>query len=226
MTPTQLPLELPHRIALEREDFLVADANAAAVALVDRWPDWPAHVGMVIGPKGSGKSHLGEVWRQESKADKIAAGDLDQADIPALASASAVLVEDVETLSGDGERQLFHLFNLLKEEQGSLLLTSTLGPAELPVRLPDLASRLGTAITAEMGPPDDQLLLSVLLKLFHDRQLVVPDAVLRYLATHMDRSFLAAQELVAALDRAALAGKRPITVPLASRVLSELAGLS
>ena len=38
--PRQLPLDLGHRSGQSREDLVVSPANAAAVALVERWPDW------------------------------------------------------------------------------------------------------------------------------------------------------------------------------------------
>ena len=219
MTPAQLPLDLPHRAAVGREDFLVAEANKAAVALVDRWPDWPTPAAMLIGPPGAGKSHLGAVWKTASGAVALAVSDLDEARVPALCAAKAVLLEDVEGLLPEGETALFHLMNLIKEEGGHLLMTSKVGPAELDIHLPDLSSRLRAVVTAELGTPDDELLRAVLEKLFQDRQLLAPEPALRYLATHMDRSIEAARKLVAAIDQAALADKRRITVPLVAEVL-------
>lgn len=222
MTVAQLPLDLPHRIALGREDFLVGAANQVAVALVDRWPDWPSPVAMLIGPEGSGKTHLAEVWRTAAGAISISAADLANASLPDLVATRAIVVEDVDELPHEAETDLFHLINMVKEEQGHLLLTSKVSPAKLTVKLADLASRLRAAVTAELGMPDDSLLAAVLQKLFQDRQLPVPEATLRYMAMHMDRSIAGAQTLVAAIDRAALAGKRRITVPFVAEVLRQL----
>ena len=222
MTVAQLPLDLPHRTALGREDFLVGTANQVAVALVDSWPDWPTPVAMLVGPKGSGKTHLAEVWRTAAGAISINAAELAKANLPDLVATRAVVVEDVDELPQEAETNLFHLINMVKEEQGHLLLTSKVGPAKLTVKLADLASRLRAAVTAELGMPDDSLLAAVLQKLFQDRQLPVPEATLRYMAMHMDRSIAGAQTLVAAIDRAALAGKRRITVPFVAEVLRQL----
>ena len=60
----QLVLDLPLRAALGRDDFLVTPSNAAAVAMIDRYPDWPHHGVVLVGDGGSGKTHLLEVWRQ------------------------------------------------------------------------------------------------------------------------------------------------------------------
>ncbi len=221
MTPSQLPLDLPHRVAFERDDFLVADANRAAVALVDQWPHWTTPAVMLVGPAGAGKSHLGAVWKAASNAQSLTAKELTEARVPALCESKAVLLEDVDQLPVAREAALFHFLNLAREEGVSLLMTSKVSPANLTISLPDLASRLKAVVTAEIGMPDDQLLRAVLEKLFQDRQLTAPEQALRYLATHMDRSIEAAGKIVAAVDQAALAGKRRITVPLVAEVLRQ-----
>ena len=75
--PRQLILDLAHRQALGAEDFLVSRSNAAAVELIDRWPDWPHPASLVIGTQGSGKTHLAHVWQLRSSAGLIAASGSD-----------------------------------------------------------------------------------------------------------------------------------------------------
>ena len=218
----QLVFELGHRVARGREDFLVAASNEAAVAMIDAWPNWPGPVMALSGPQGSGKSHLAEVWREMSGAERFDASVLESADVPALVAHATLLIEDIAALSDAAERNLFHLLNLAKEEGAFLLLTSREAPARLPIRLPDLASRLNALPHAELGTPDDMLLAGVLVKLFDDRQLRVGEPLIAYLAARIERSIAIARDVVAALDQASLSGKRPITVPLATRVLTEM----
>jgi chromosomal replication initiation ATPase DnaA len=220
--PRQLVFELGHRTASGREDFLVAPSNEAAVRLIDAWPRWPSPAVAISGPAGSGKTHLAEVWRAASDAFVIEAQSLAEADIPALVAARALVVENLGTLTDAGERALFHLLNLAKEEGAFLLVTSREPPAYLPTRLPDLASRLKALPHGELGTPDDALLSGVLVKLFDDRQLRVAEPLIVYLASRIERSISQGREIVAALDRASLSGKRPITVPLAAEVLRDL----
>jgi len=216
--PSQLTLGLPHRPALGRDDFLVAGSNADAVAWLDRWPDWPATALALHGPMASGKTHLAQVWRHRSGAVEA----LGRFDPLALAAAGAVVL-DLDAAPGPAEeRPLLHLYNLLAERRGHLLLVGREPPARWPVQLPDLSSRLSTAPAVALLPPDDELRAAVMVKLFADRQLRVDADVVGYLVQRLDRSFAAIGAAVAALDEAALAERRPITVPLARAVLARL----
>ncbi len=217
----QLALDLGHRPAYGREDFLVAPSNAEAVLWLDRWPDWPAPALTVHGPAGCGKSHLAQVWRRHADALELPPQGLAVAALgERLGAARAAIVEDADR--GVEEEALLHLYNMLAERRGHLLLTAREPPARWHLRLADLASRLLAAPAVAVAPPDDALLSAVLVKLFADRQLRVGAELIAYLVSRMERSFAAAARLVAALDGAALAAGRPVTVPLARAVLERL----
>jgi chromosomal replication initiation ATPase DnaA len=217
----QLVFDLPHRPALEREDFLVSRSNAEAVAFIDSWPSWPSYALALVGPPGSGKTHLAEVWRRTSNAARLAAEALSEASVPSLLSSGALVVEDAPGTQLN-ERALFHLLNLAREQHASLLLTSTETPAAWNPRLPDLASRLKALPVAALGLPDDDLLRGVLVKLFSDRQIAVDEAVISYLLARIPRALAAARALVAEIDRRALEEKAEVTRNFVARVLAGL----
>ena len=213
----QRTFEWRARPALGRDDFLVAPCNEAAVAWIDRWPDWPGPALAIHGPPGAGKSHLAEVWRRRSGARTVDASHLAGA-VPGAGGAPAALV--VEGLGGPiDERVLLHLYNGVAERGGHLLLTAAAPPARWPLALPDLASRLRLAPVAALGAPDDALLGALMLKLFADRQVAVAPEVPAYVVPRIERTFEAVAALVERLDRAALAAGRAVTVPLARTVL-------
>lgn len=218
--PEQLGFDLPGIPALARADFLVAPSNAVAVAMIENWHDWNGRKLVLCGPQGAGKTHLTHVWAAMSGARIISANELDNTDVPAL-SQSHVAVEDVPLVAGNMAAQtaLFHLHNLVLAEGNALLLTGVGEPGRWGSDLPDLASRLIGAQTVTLDPPDDALLAAILAKLFSDRQITPKPDVIPFLTRRMDRSFVAAMEVVAALDAASLAQKRPVTRALASSVL-------
>ncbi len=219
-TAKQIPLDLPHRPAMGRDDFLVADSNRAAVEVIDRWPDWQGPAVFLVGPEGSGKSHLGQVWRASSKAREADISEVSFESIPHLLGSGALLLEDADEDRLD-ETAMFHLLNLVREQSHHVLITSRTRPAHWSVALPDLRSRLRAAPVAALDEPDDALLKAVLAKLFRDRQLDVAENVLDFLVVRMERSLGAAGELVESLDKAALAEKAAVTRTFVSKVLAE-----
>lgn len=220
----QLPLDLPYRPSFAEEDFLAAPSNAQALALLRLWPDWPHKLLLLIGPEGAGKSHLGAVWARRSGARMICAVDLDIENLPDLAASPALLVEDADR-PPLREKELFHLVNLAVERGVFLLLTARKSPDAWGLKTKDLLSRLRRAPAVAIAQPDDEFLRAILVKLFHDRQIKVDANLIDYLVPRIERSFGAAQTIVSALDREALARGRAVTRPLAAELLGAEPGV-
>jgi chromosomal replication initiation ATPase DnaA len=216
--PRQLALALGHSESFAREDFLEGPSNAAALALVESWPDWPDRAALLIGPEGAGKSHLAAIWAELAGARTTSGRALGGADLPAALATGALVVEDLAAGRFD-ERALFHLLNLVREERASLLLTARTAPGHWLVQLPDLASRLKAIPAVVLSAPDDALLRAVMVKLFADRQLAVDEGLLSLVLTRIERSVAAARRAVADLDREAMRRQRPLTRALAAEVL-------
>ena len=217
--PRQLALALPHSESLSRDDFLEGPANVDALALIDRWPDWPNRIMLLVGPEGCGKSHLASIWAEQAGARSTTALALTAGAVPGALATGALVVEDVNASSFD-ERALFHLINLAREDEAFVLLTARQSPAD-SVELRDLRSRLRAVPVVTLLPPDDQLFRAVIVKLCADRQMSVDETLVGYLATRIDRSFAAARRAVERLDTEALRLGRPVTRALAAELLRD-----
>ena len=216
--PRQLALALPHAESLARDNFLEGPANAAGLALVDAWPEWPSRTMLVVGPEGSGKSHLAAIWAEQAGARSTTAHLLTTDNLPGALATGTLVVEDLRARQFD-ERALFHLLNLVREEGAYVLITARTPPSAFDVELRDLRSRLRALPVVSLEEPDDQLFRALIVKYCADRQMAVDEAVVSYLASRIERSFAAARQAVALLDIEALRQGRPVTRALAAELL-------
>src|SRR6202453_1351890 len=224
VTPSsrQLTLDWPHETSWARDDFLIAPENAGALRTLDAWPRWPSPVQLLVGPEGSGKSHLGAIWARLAQASAVSGERLADVELLELARGPALLIEDADQI-GPEEAALFHLLNLAREHGASALITARLAPDLWGLKTPDLLSRLRLAPMLTLGEPSPELSRAVLVKLFSDRQLIVDASVIAYIALRIERSLDAARAIVAALDREALARGQRVTRAMVAELLSDAA---
>ena len=201
--PSQIPIAFPVRESFSREDFMPAPCNLEALAWIDRWPDWNYPALIVYGANGCGKSHMLALWQSK-------VGD------------SHIAIDNAETIFGDdaAERDLFHRFNIAKENGTSILLTMEHPVSHYDIALADLSSRLRAAPSIEIQSPDDIALQGVFLKLCHDRQLKITPDIIAYIMPRIERRYAAVRELVEKIDAASLSEKRAVTVPLVRTFLN------
>jgi chromosomal replication initiation ATPase DnaA len=216
--PRQLAFALPHAESFTRDDFLEGPANAAGLALIDSWPDWPNRIMLLVGPEGSGKSHLAAIWAEQAGARAISAHALTATAVPGALATGALVVEDLKSSDVD-ERALFHLLNLAREDGAFVLITARTAPAAFAIELRDLRSRLRALPTVSLLPPDDHLFRALIVKFCADRQLAIDETVVGYLINRIERSYAAVRRAVELLDAEALRLGRPVTRALAAEVL-------
>ena len=216
--PRQLAFALPHAESFTRDDFLEGPANAAGLALIDSWPDWPNRIMLLVGPEGCGKSHLAAIWAEQAGARAISAHALTATAVPGALATGALALEDLRSSDVD-ERALFHLLNLAREDGAFVLITARTAPAAFAIELRDLRSRLRALPTVSLLPPDDQLFRALIVKFCADRQLAIDETVVGYLTNRIERSYAAARRAVELLDAEALRLGRPVSRALAAEVL-------
>ena len=217
----QLRLELRRPIPFRRKDFIISPSNAEAVRVLDGWRQWHAGCLALVGPEGSGKSHLARTWAKEAGAKVICGKTQTDVDLAAL-DQRPVLFEDADRAQHD--ELLFHLINMAGQTGGALLLTARTAPSVWPATLPDLRSRLNAMAVAELPAPDDVILEGVLRKLFRERNIEPADDLIAYLMRRIERSGPAARAIVDKLDEAAAEGEQRAVSRTLARQFLEIDG--
>ncbi len=221
--PRQLTLDWPHPPSFAPEDFLPARSNREAFEAIARWPDWAGPMLLLVGPEGSGKSHLSALWAEKAGATVVQASSLGDGEFMTGVESPAILIEDADRV-GAAEERLFHIVNAALQNQSWTLITARAAPDAWNLQTPDLLSRLRLAPMVRLGSPDLELTEAVLFKLFSDRQLTVEPRVVAFIALRIERSLAAARQIVAALDQEALAQGRRVTRAMAAEFLREAPG--
>lgn len=201
------------------ETLVVTGANREAALLLANWRDWPGGALALVGPPGSGKTHLALAWALETGAVSLAAAAPPEEAIRAFeAGAGRVVVDDADAPHDD--LTLTRLLDLARSRAGAVLLVGARPPGQWPAALPDLRSRLAALPAAYLGEPDRALLGIVLRRLCRERFIELGQDGLDYLVENMGQSFAAAHAVAEALDGLVVRGRKPVTAALARRALA------
>lgn len=192
----QIPLDLSPQPRHLFSNLLISGSNAAAVKTLKAWPDWPSPILLLMGPQGSGKTHMGQAWAAETKG---------------------VFVDNAASVN---EAELFNIMNqALNGEVKGLLLADRMLPSEWDIKLPDLVSRLKNTPRIMVEEPDDDILEPIIRRLFEDQGRVVSQDLIAYLLKYHERSVVAQREIVMALEAAAQGQKVDLTKAFAAKFL-------
>ena len=176
----------PHSSAEPR--IIVGNANADAIAALRRAGTWPYGAAVLTGPPRAGKSLLARWF----------GGD-------GTGRAWGEAIDDAHLWPED---ELFHRWNRA-QESGTPLLIIDGSVAAWRIALPDLASRLGSALHLAIGTPDDAMLGELLAAHAEARGFALDDAALAYLVPRCERSHMGAERLIVTIDRLSLERLQP-----------------
>ena len=90
----------------------------------------------------------------------------------------------------------------------------------LQLFLQDLLSRIKTFHTLRIDLPDDDLIINLMIKLLHDKQIIIKNKeIFHYILKRIERSYEDIFLLIENIDKLSLEKKRELTIPLIKKLL-------
>ena len=224
----QLSLNLKKKGIYEEDDFLVSSSNKEAYKLVNSWPEWRSRKIIIFGDSGTGKTHLSKIWQKNTSAIILNLNQLKKIKFESFFKKKNIFI--IENISdffdkinkkekNNLEKQLLHFYNLIEEKKGYLLLTSLIAPKLWKISLPDLKSRILSSIAVKIKKPNDQLLSSVLVKLFVDKQILIDKKIIKFIVYRSERSFANLENIVNKIDKQSLITKKKININFVKKLI-------
>ncbi|MCH2540962.1 MAG: DnaA/Hda family protein [Alphaproteobacteria bacterium] len=224
----QLSLNLKKKGIYEKDDFLVSSSNKEAYKLVNSWPEWRSRKIIIFGDSGTGKTHLSKIWQKNTSAIILNLNQLKKIKFESFFKKKNIFI--IENISdffdkinnkekNNLEKQLLHFYNLIEEKKGYLLLTSLIAPKLWKISLPDLKSRILSSIAVKIKKPNDQLLSSVLVKLFVDKQILIDKKIIKFIVYRSERSFANLENIVNKIDKQSLITKKKININFVKKLI-------
>jgi DnaA family protein len=230
----QLALNLKLRDASSFDNFLAArnreaveSVRAAIAAAADPTAGKLAAV-FLWGEPGSGKTHLLEAACRAAQAGGLSPVYVSLAEarhlpvdlLEGMEQAVLVTLDDVQCIAGDPawEAAIFGLYERQRAQGGALLAAASANPANLGLRLPDLATRLGADLVYQLHLLGDDDKVTALCRRAGSRGMQLTPEVARYVLAHYPRDLHALFQLLERIDQASLAAQRRITIPFVRSV--------
>ncbi len=217
----QFSLNLQNKLIHEKNNFLVSKCNKKAFDLIERWPNWESRKLIIIGQKGSGKTHLSNIWKKKSNAFFLNINDFkSQSYEKIFENNKHYVIEDITSSLTklnkkekiELEKLLLHFYNLIEEKKGYVILTDNVFPKFWDINLPDLKSRILSSLSVFIDQPDDELLSLLIVKLFADKQILIDKKIIKFIVNRAERSFANLQSIVEMIDKKSLSTKKKLNL--------------
>ena len=203
--------KIPSKLNLE--NFHVTASNTNAYKYVISKNDIIKQT-ILFGPKKSGKTHLGLIWKKNNNA--ISFDNKNYENI--LQNKRNIFIDDF--FNDLNEEILFHIINHCKNNNLKLLLTSVKLLNEHDFKFLDLSSRLKSFHILNINLPDDELIINLLIKLLSDKQIIIHNSeIFSFILKRINRTYENIYWLVEKIDKLSLEKKRELTIPLIKELL-------
>lgn len=219
----QLQLPVSWHLSYRADEYVVSECNRYAFDWLEKWPfQIQENFACIVGEKGSGKSHLAEIWAQRVNAEVISVhnGFFDKwFDISSnINNKKYFVLDDADTI--DDDILLFYVYNTIKEHNIYLLLTAKTPPIQWDIKLADVRSRLLTINVVDIHKPDEEVVFGIIKQMLKQRGFeTLPETIINYIGNNVERSYESINYWINKID-SSLPQKSKLTLSFVKTILS------
>ena len=216
----QLVFKFPFKTKYYEQDFYVSSNNFSAYKLIEGWPNWPGKWVNIIGPTGSGKTHLSKILEKKIKKLKVIdETNVNEKIISELRNFDCLIIDNFKNKIED--KLLYSILNQSKQLENFIVINSKLQLNKFEIKLKDLKSRFNSFIFIGIDLPTDDLLQVIISKSFSDKQINLNPKVSEYIVKNVDRSYEKMFKFLSDLDELSLSSGKSININLIKKVLNQ-----
>ncbi len=217
---SQLVFKFPFKTRYFEQDFFVSSNNFSAYKLIESWPNWPGKWVNIIGPTGSGKTHLSKILEKKIKRLKVIdETNVNEKIISELRNFDCLIIDNFKNKIED--KLLYSILNQSKQLENFIVINSKLQLNKFEIKLKDLKSRFNSFIFIGIDLPTDDLLQVIISKSFSDKQINLNPKVSEYIVKNVDRSYEKMFKFLSDLDELSLSSGKSININLIKKVLNQ-----
>ncbi len=217
---SQLVFKFPFKTRYFEQDFFVSSNNFSAYKLIESWPNWPGKWVNIIGPTGSGKTHLSKILEKKIKRLKVIdETNVNEKIISELRHFDCLIIDNFKNKIED--KLLYSILNQSKQLENFIVINSKLQLNKFEIKLKDLKSRFNSFIFIGIDLPTDDLLQVIISKSFSDKQINLNPKVSEYIVKNVDRSYEKMFKFLSDLDELSLSSGKSININLIKKVLNQ-----
>ena len=223
----QMALPLSFKTFKNSQNFIVSKCNEEAIKLVENSTLWqnqkkinsiPAAI--IFGPKGSGKTHLSQIFKQYNQCEYLSS--LTNFNLDKIEEGKKFIIDDFVPGKKYPSELVMHFLNRITHKNGSALFLSNLSPSSMNWKLEDLNSRIRSLICSEIKLPDDLLLYSFMVKYPNEKQLFINDKQHIYILERLERNFDSIISFIDKLDVYSLETKQKVNYKIIKTIFNEI----
>ena len=217
---SQLVFKFPFKTRYFEQDFFVSSNNFSAYKLIESWPNWPGKWVNIIGPTGSGKTHLSKIL--EKKIDRIKIIDANEINNESVIEINNLRCVIIDNFKNNIYEKVFYSFLNQSKQLDNYVVINSIEPLKgSNFNLEDLKSRINSFVLIGIELPTDDLLKVIISKTFSDKQINLSPKISEYIIKNVERSYEKMFKLLKDIDELSLTSGKQISINLVKKIIKQ-----